>query len=313
MLAAFFLLAAVSGCGKVDEPERIDPNYKPTEPVIKDEDYTIDVSGWAGKKNSDNGVICSFNIRLSSGEDGDNSWPNRSCSVGRFLRFAIPDVIGFQEVKADQKNFVIAEVGAKYHYTGLDRDNGQEEGPGETAFLMASRDRYTLAFSGTFWLSPTPNAVSRGWDAACNRTVTWVCLTDKFWQKDIYVFNTHFDHVGVEARKNEGPLLISKIKEITGVGDLKNSAVPIFVTGDFNATYDSEYLAPLRENFQNARNASPETESRNTFNSFKDTGGSIIDHIFFTGVTPVKYLVVTEGFGVPYLSDHYPIWFEYSK
>ena len=41
--------------------------------------------------------------------------------------------------------------------------------------------------------------------------------------------NTHFDHVGTEARKKGALLIIEKIKEI--VGDQ-----PAVVTGDFNVS-----------------------------------------------------------------------------
>lgn len=41
--------------------------------------------------------------------------------------------------------------------------------------------------------------------------------------------NTHFDHVGTEARKKGALLIIEKIKEIVG-------CQPAVVTGDFNVS-----------------------------------------------------------------------------
>ena len=50
-----------------------------------------------------------------------------------------------------------------------------------------------------------------------------------------------------------------------------------------------------------------------TFNNYSDTGGYILDHIFYGGnVTPEQYDVVTNDYGVKYISDHYPVIFKCS-
>src|SRR3546814_18448319 len=58
-----------------------------------------------------------------------------------------------------------------------------------------------LVGSGTFWLSPTPDVPSKGWDAALPRIATWARLRDRTADRDLLVVNTPFDHVGEVARE----------------------------------------------------------------------------------------------------------------
>ena len=80
---------------------------------------------------------------------------------------------------------------------GVGRDDGAEKGEFMAVYYL--RDRFELLDSGTFWLSETPDKVSRGWDGACNRTVTWVELKDRKSGKEFFYFNTHLDHKGKGA------------------------------------------------------------------------------------------------------------------
>lgn len=85
-------------------------------------------------------------------------------------------MMGVQEAMQDQLYYIDTEC-PRYARVGEDRDGGAEGG--ETMAVFYLRDRFELLDSGTFWISETPDNVSRGWDAACNRTVTWVELRDK--------------------------------------------------------------------------------------------------------------------------------------
>ena len=142
--------------------------------------------------------LISFNMRTSWGRDGDNSWPNRRHATAQMLRQEAPDVMGVQEAMQDQLYYIDTEC-PRYARVGEDRDGGAEGG--ETMAVFYLRDRFELLDSGTFWISETPDNVSRGWDAACNRTVTWVELRDKSSGKEFFYFNTHLDHQGKIARE----------------------------------------------------------------------------------------------------------------
>ena len=64
------------------------------------------------------------------------------------------------------------------------------------------------------------------------------------------------------------------------------------------------------ETLGDARADSPETDSHSTWHDYGVAGGAPIDHIFYLNANPLKFAVDTSGYGVPYISDHYPVFFE---
>lgn len=249
--------------------------------------------------------VMSFNIRLSPNDqfDGDNSWLYRKSAAVGMIQEVSPDLFGIQEGLFDQVNYLNDNL-PEYGRYGVGRDDGQERGEANAIFYK--KERFEMLDCGTFWLSATPDSVSRGWDGACNRVVTWTRLKDKKGKgKEIFFFNTHFDHIGTIAREESGKLIVSRIKEMVPEG------TPVFLTGDFNANYDNSILAPIREFMKMAREESPVSDTLNTFNNWGKTvpmdGQNIIDHIFCKNATPFKYETLTGSYGVQFVSDHYPI------
>jgi len=249
--------------------------------------------------------VMSFNIRLSPNDefDAENSWLYRKSAVVNMINEVRPDLFGIQEGLYDQVNYLDDNL-PQYGRYGVGRDDGQERGEANAIFYR--KERFDVVECGTFWLSATPDSVSRGWDGACNRVVTWAKLKDRLANgKEIYFFNTHFDHIGSIARAESGKLIVSKMQEMVLPED------PVFLTGDFNANYDNEILNPIRDYMKMARETAPVSDTLNTFNNWgkiePNTGRNIIDHIFIKNATPLKYETLTGQYGVAYISDHYPI------
>ena len=91
-------------------------------------------------------------------------------------------------------------------------------------------------------LAENPDSVGMmGWDAVCVRIATWAKFKDKATGKIFMAVNTHFDHVGEEARRQSALLIIRKIKEIVGER-------PAVVTGDFNVTDASDAYETITTN-----------------------------------------------------------------
>mgnify|MGYP004444304613 CR=1 FL=1 len=266
----------------------------------------------ADKSKMNDLSVVSFNIRMSYTDtlDGENCWNNRRDAAMRFLNETAPDLVGCQEVLPNQGIYMKEKLGAKYAYYGVGRESGVEDGEGEAMMIFVKKNRFKILDQGTFWLSETPDEVSVGWDACCHRTVTWAKIKDKKAGKEIYFFNTHFDHCGNWAREEEGKLIAKKIKEISG-----NSGAPVFLTGDFNSNVGSPALEPVKEMMNNARLSAPITDESTTSNSFGRDGPdhvNIIDHIFFMNAQPAVYKVENGDWGVKYISDHYPIRAEFN-
>lgn len=248
--------------------------------------------------------VMTFNIRLSPNEsfDGDNCWNNRRAAAVRMIRETQPDLFGIQEGIIHQVNYLEENLPGYGRY-GVCRDDGLERGEANAIFWR--KDRFEMKQCNTYWLSETPDSVSLGWDGACRRIVTWAQLYDKAAKRDVWFFNTHFDHVGEVARREAGKLIVERMKAVVPEGD------PIFLTGDFNANWDNPILEPVREMLQECRETASETDNRNTFNNWGkvpfEGENEIIDHIFYRGATAQRYSVLTGDYGAPFVSDHWPV------
>lgn len=242
--------------------------------------------------------IATFNIRYDTAKDGSNAWPHRRQRVRDLIEYHEFDIVGVQEALAHQADF-LAE--GRLDYVGVGRDDGKRAG--EFAPVFYDRNRFKPQESGTFWLSDTPDIVSRGWDAACLRVCTWVRLQSA--SDDFFVFNTHFDHRGTMAQEHSADLILQKIKQIAG-------ATPFFLTGDFNLTPDT---APIRRIASELRDCREITETKpygpaGTFNGFNLLGRleSPIDYIFISsGVRVFKYAALADNWDQRFSSDHLPV------
>jgi len=167
--------------------------------------------------------IMTYNIRYDNPNDGENAWPNRKEHLFSQLAFYEPDVLGIQEALPHQV-VEMANALPNYSNVGMARDG---VGKGESSNIFYKKTRFEVLQQNTFWLSETPDVISKGWDAALNRVCTYVILKDKKSEKVIYVFNTHLDHLGELARNNSIQLILSKIKSLNS----KNH--PVFFFGGF--------------------------------------------------------------------------------
>lgn len=252
--------------------------------------------------------VMTFNVRYDNPDDSLNNWNYRKDRVANAIRFYDADIVGTQEVLHNQMEDLRQRLPG-YESIGVGREDGKEAG--EYSALWYRADRFTAKESGWFWLSETPEvAGSKGWDGACERIATWAKLQDKLTGKELFVMNTHLDHVGVAARREGVKLVLDKIQELGG--DL-----PVILTGDFNAEPESDVIKQVTdtadpEHLTDARTVADLVYGPNwTFHDF----GSIpyehrerIDYIFVkNGLEVLKYGILTETEGDAYLSDHAPV------
>ena len=250
--------------------------------------------------------IITYNIRYNTPSDKENAWPNRRNDVLKLLKRNNADIFSVQEALYDQITD-LKDGMAGFDYVGVGRDDGNING--EFSAIYYNSNRYTLIENGTFWLSQTPQIPSKSWDAALNRICTWARLKEKETRKTFYIFNTHFDHKGVKARKESALLILKKIGEIAGRKD------PVILTGDFNLTPDEKPLVLIRQKLKDSRQIS-ETSPQGpvgTFNDFDITSKleNRIDYIFVNKMVDVKrYGVLTDSRDNHYPSDHLPVLVE---
>ena len=246
--------------------------------------------------------IASYNLRYDNKGDGINAWPNRKENVKALIKFYDFDIFGVQEALIGQLKDV-AEL-TEYAFYGKGRDDGIEGG--EHSAIFYKKDRFKLLKSGDFWLSETPDKPGKGWDAVCcNRISSWGRFQDLITKKEFYFFCVHFDHQGVEARRQSGFLMVKKIKEIAG-----NSTV--ILTGDFNSTPETEQIKTIQTILGDAHEVTkqPPYGPEGTFNSFKFDApmDKRIDYIFVSkNVEVLRYGVLTDAKEQRYPSDHQPV------
>lgn len=145
--------------------------------------------------------VISYNIRMNTSGDGEHAWPSRKADVVNLLRFHRADIFCVQEALPGQMDD-LAMAFSDFSFEGVGRDDGIREG--EFSAVFYSRERFKKLDGGTFWLSETPEECSFGWDAACRRVCSWVELKDWESGTTLHVFNTHFDHRGVESEEEFG-------------------------------------------------------------------------------------------------------------
>jgi endonuclease/exonuclease/phosphatase family metal-dependent hydrolase len=250
-----------------------------------------------------------YNIRFDNPEDSVNSWQNRRVFVGEQIKFYHPDIVGMQEVLHNQLSF-LDSVNSDYRFVGVGRDDGKTQGEYNPIFFDANM--FNLVESGTFWLSQTPDTVSVGWDAALHRICTYAMLHHRSYDLDIWVFNTHFDHVGEEARIYSADLITQFIDSLN-----MNFNLPVLLMGDFNTTdYNEGYTPFINARLEDARLMSlqqPTYGPEGTFNNFEilKPVTQRIDYIFVNDqISVLKYGVLTDSRDGKYPSDHFPVLIE---
>lgn len=246
----------------------------------------------------------SFNIRLDAATDGENRWDLRKNRVAGLMQYYEPDFIGAQEVLHHQLTYIDSML-VQYSFIGVGRDDGKTLG--EYSCIFYNQEKYIPIKQSTFWLAPKSDSVCMGWDAVCNRVCTYGLFKNKKNNQVVWVFNTHFDHVGKTARIESAKLILKKIKEL----NVKND--PVILLGDFNLRPTEEPIQNIASEMNNARDISKMVYGNiDTWNAFKfkekPNGG--IDYIFVNKhqkLVVEKFATITDSYDLKYPSDHFPV------
>ena len=181
--------------------------------------------------------VMTFNIRYGTADDGEQSWTRRRRLVLERIRAFDPDLLGLQECRDDTQAAYLKARLEDYDFLGVQR-GGLGDPALEMAPLLFKRSSFEPLDHGHLWLSDTPDlAESTSWGSIFPRTVTWVTLRRKqpdptHYHVQVLTFlNTHFDYGG-EATIQSAILLRRHIDRLP-------VAMPVILTGDFNAEKDT--------------------------------------------------------------------------
>lgn len=246
--------------------------------------------------------VMSYNIKYANENDNGNSWSKRKDHLAGQLKFYEPHIFGVQEAVYSQLEFLNEEL-TGYQYFGKGRDDGDQIG--EFSAIFYKTNEFELLEQGTFWLSTTPEIPGKGWDADFPRVCTYGKFQELQSGKEFWVFNTHFDHVGVAARRNSVKLIHKKIQQ------LNKNDLPVILMGDLNLEPDTPEISFLLKHYKDSnREAKVVFGPEGTFNGydFHSPVTRRIDYIFTNkGVQVEKYAVLSDSKDLRYPSDHLPV------
>jgi endonuclease/exonuclease/phosphatase family metal-dependent hydrolase len=245
-------------------------------------------------------TVISYNIRVSSANDGTNSWEYRYPASAMMIDDQKPDIIGLQEALNEQVMYLKSVMTPTYQVIGVGREDGKKKG--EHMEMLYNKKTVKVLKWGTFWLSETPDKASMGWDAACIRTATWALMKEKKSGKKFYMVNTHLDHVGTEAREKGLQLICDRIAEMNKDG------LPMVLTGDFNMEIDDPSMAPVKNAMKNARTTAVKTDDHFSYNGW-GKASTTIDYVWYSGFSSCTlFETVTKPYmDRNFISDHFPV------
>lgn len=236
--------------------------------------------------------VASYNLRYDNPADSLNNWQYRKNTIAKLIQFHDFDIFGSQEGLQHMLTQLSSKL-ADYSYIGVGRDDGKQKGEHSAIFYKSKM--FQLLDKGNFWLSEDTSKPNVGWDAALPRIVSWGKFKVKQTGLEFYFFNTHFDHVGVQARKESARLILKRIKDIA-------EDKPTLLTGDFNVDQNSASFKVLNGSqiLTDAYDiAKLKYGAEGTFNGFKinTRSESRIDHIFVTNDFKVlKHGILTDTY-----------------
>jgi endonuclease/exonuclease/phosphatase family metal-dependent hydrolase len=254
--------------------------------------------------------VMSFNLRYDTPNDSANAWPHRKDWVASLIRFHGADVVGVQEALEHMLTDLDSRLPG-FARVGVGRADGRKKG--EYSAIFYRTDRLALLDSGTFWLSPTPEvAGSKGWDAAIERVATWAKFRDRLTGCTHLELNTHFDHIGEQARQESARLIRRRLAQLA-------NGLPIVMTGDLNSTPTSGAyriltrdtvagaIAPLGDAMLTSRSGHyGPTSSWTAFRAIQPDRR--IDYVLVSApVTVTAHGILPDSWGGRFPSDHLPV------
>lgn len=248
--------------------------------------------------------VMSANLRCMNPNDmGKKSWFYRADLIIKNIENNKPSIIGFQEATKWQYAYLkdcLTDFDSVITYR--DESTFSEGCP-----IFYRTDMYDLVDKGSFWLSETPEVMSKDWNSKCYRICSYVILKEKSTEKEFVVFNTHLDHVSDEARINGIGVVLDKISQF--------GSLPSMIMGDFNAEEGSVTYENVTKDFLDARYQVDNAVDSCTYQNFgKELDRNRIDYFMIskTGINVKSYKVVTDTFDGVYPSDHFPLLAEFT-
>ena len=270
----------------------------------------------------------SFNIRVNSVDPNPSQglpteWETRKSLAVEVIRDEQPTIVGIQEAYYKGQWLYLKEQLADYGYEAIGLPIGvwenlesitDRQGNTQVVGILYRPGEVTLEDWGVFSLSETPDmpCTTPALGASYTRGATWAIFRLNESQRRIFFVNTHLDTAASPVPELEWKVIVEQMSRHN------TDNLYAFVTGDFNEGRTSNLCKTMYETFNEAALMGDWPDrSVNTFNNYQDAlTTSYIDHILYSKsnnrIRIFDYRVVRKKDGNVFVSDHWPIWAEFS-
>lgn len=240
------------------------------------------------------------------------TWEQRLVSVTKLFEQYDFDIVGVQEADTLMANDMVEALGGRYKWTGwveTDPDTPANFAPLNPIFYKP--DLFEVVEQDIFWFAHAPGMA--GLDAWGVRLCNYAKFRDKRSGMEFYMFNSHYDHRGLEAKEYSSVMLLDKVMKIAG-------GLPVVLTGDFNTAEDTPGYIKLIESgiVDDAMLALPVSKRENaqyySMSHYKPKetiakNGLHIDHVFYTPANSkvLSWKLILDSYDGVFGSDHLPI------
>ena len=240
-------------------------------------------------------------------------WEKRIDPLVKLIKQYKFDVFGSQEPFLPQIEDMMKHIGDEYDWIGTCINGDNTSRNKHFCPIFYRKDRVELLRTETVYYAEAPKTA--GYGAYSERHLIWAQFRDKLTGKEFYIFNSHFDHVGLEAVEISAEILVRTVKEVA-------AGMPAFLTGDFNTNEDTEtyrtivssgFLSDSMLAVANAVNSEYFSMSHYKPIDTVRKDGKHIDHIFYTPNSSkvLSWKLILDSYDGAFGSDHLPIMIEW--
>jgi endonuclease/exonuclease/phosphatase family metal-dependent hydrolase len=228
-------------------------------------------------------TVVTFNIRADHPRDNKTNWVYRRKPIIDFIKDKTPGIICMQEVHRHMFMWLYKRLFNTYNFIEISRGKDRSilntfNWFKDALVIWYDKNEYTLLDHKVI------NAVGG--------KALWCKLESK--SGIVYnIINTHYSVDNQTNRQNTTNAINLFISE--------NNLTNVYFMGDLNAGMNSTEVKSINLKYR----APFDNETQRTFNHFDETH-AIIDFIFSDNII-TDYEIVTKNYGVPFISDHYPI------
>ncbi|CAL6043315.1 endonuclease/exonuclease/phosphatase_family protein [Hexamita inflata] len=172
----------------------------------------------------------SFNLLNGQRQkEASQNWEQRFNAVISVILTHGPDIIGTQEAYHWQLDQIRNHL-PLYGQYGSSRNGFYNEKADEFCAVLYKKDKFRVVQGETFFLSETPELVSKSWGSVFNRIATAVKFEILASGKQFWFFSTQLDFSSDEAvRCNQTHVLLERMQKLNAEG------LPVVLSGDFHS------------------------------------------------------------------------------